>query len=367
MSYELSIVIPCLNEEETLAKSILMAKDFIANSGIATEIIIADNGSTDRSAEIAKSLGARVIEVKEKGYGSALRGGIEAANTKFIIMGDADNSHDFTEILPFVEKLREGYDLVVGNRFDGGIVDGAMSFKNKYIGNPVLSFLGRLFFKTNIRDFHSGLRGFTKTAYRKMDLQTTGMEFASEMIVKASLLKLKTTEVPIVMHPDGRSRPPHLRPWRDGWRHLRFMLLYSPKWLFLFPGALFLLFGLIGMAYFIFSVNYPIHIIYKSVPVFAGLSLLGFQFVIFYALTRVYAVQQKLMPKTKRYDGFFKIFTLEKGIVFGLLLMLSGFVLYFFKHKDFVLNVTAILLILFGLQSILFGFFFSILGLKKTL
>ena len=366
MTPELSIVIPCLNEEETLEKSIAMAKEFIDKTGITTEIIVADNGSTDQSVEIAKKMGVRIVQVPQKGYGSALRGGIEAAKSEYIIMGDADNSHDFTKILPFIEKLREGYDLVVGNRFEGGIAKGAMSFKNKYIGNPVLSFLGRLFFKTNIRDFHSGLRGFTKSAYKKMNLQTTGMEFASEMIVKASLLNLKTTEVPIVMHPDGRSRPPHLRPWRDGWRHLRFMLLYSPRWLFLFPGIVFFLIGFLGLAFFLFKTLSYQKIIYQSVPVFAGLALLGYQFIIFYALTKVYAVQQKLMPKTKTYDGFFKIFTLEKGILAGFLAVIAGVILYYIKLSNFVYNIFSILMILFGMQTILFGFFFSILGLKKA-
>lgn len=236
---ELSIVMPCLNEEETLAVCIDKAKQFLLESKIVGEIIIADNGSTDNSLEIARQKNARIIHVEAKGYGNALKSGIAAALGKYVIMGDSDDSYDFYALAPFVEKLREGYDLVMGNRFKGGIMKGAMPFKNRYLGNPVLSFVGRLFFSIKIGDFHCGLRGFSKEAVQKMDLRTTGMEFASEMVVKASLHKMKITEVPTILHPDGRSRPPHLKPWRDGWRHLRFLLLYSPAWLFLYPGVFF--------------------------------------------------------------------------------------------------------------------------------
>ena len=238
---ELTILMPCLNEAETLAGCIEMARTGLARTGLCGEVLVADNGSADGSATIAEKAGARVVRVLEKGYGSALRAGIEAARGKWIVMGDADGSYDFSRIEGFVAKLREGFDLVMGCRLPGGggvIAPGAMPWKNRWIGNPSLSFIGRLLFKCPARDFHCGLRGFDKEACRKLELKTTGMEFASEMVIKATLKSLRIAEVPITLHPDGRSRPPHLKPWRDGWRHLRFMLIYSPQWLFLLPGLL---------------------------------------------------------------------------------------------------------------------------------
>ena len=232
---------PCLNEAETLARCIEKARLGIQRAGVRGEIIVADNGSTDGSQAIAEKLGARVVPVKEKGYGSALRGGIHAALGKWILMGDADDSYDFSEADRFVKKFQEGFELVMGCRLPvggGTILPGAMPWKNRWLGNPVLSFIGRLFFKCPAHDFHCGLRGFTRAAFGKMDLQTTGMEFASEMVIKSTFKRLKIAEVPVTLRPDGRSRPPHLKPWRDGWRHLRFMLLFSPRWLFLAPGIL---------------------------------------------------------------------------------------------------------------------------------
>src|SRR3954469_10868252 len=236
---QLTVVMPCLNEAETLARCIEKAQLGFERAHVRGEVLIADNGSTDGSQEIGTRLGARVVPVTAKGYGSALRGGIEAASGEWILMGDADDSYDFSDSQKFVDGLRAGNDLVMGCRMPRGggtIAPGAMPWKNRYLGNPVLSFLGRLFFKTPIQDFHCGLRAFTRTAYRRMELKTTGMEFASEMVIKASIAKLRVTQVPITLHKDGRSRPPHLLPWRDGWRHLRFMLIYSPRWLFLVPG-----------------------------------------------------------------------------------------------------------------------------------
>ena len=232
MNLELSIVMPCLNEAETLEICIKKAQAFFEKHDVHGEVVIADNGSTDGSQAIAERLNARVVPVAEKGYGNALKGGIKAAKGKYVIMGDADDSYDFSKLELFVEKLREGHDLVMGNRFKGGVKKGAMPFLHKYLGNPVLSFIGRLFFNIKIGDFHCGLRGFSKEAFHKMKLNTTGMEFASEMIVKSKLNGLTFAEVPTILHPDGRSRPPHLNTWRDGWRHLRFLLLYSPRWLF---------------------------------------------------------------------------------------------------------------------------------------
>ncbi|HNZ44276.1 MAG TPA: glycosyltransferase family 2 protein, partial [Bacteroidales bacterium] len=243
---ELTILMPCLNESETLAICIQKARSFLQRNGIDGEVLIADNGSTDGSKEIAVSEGARVVDVSDKGYGNALIGGINAAKGKYIIMGDADDSYDFVNMEPFVEKLREGYDLVMGNRFKGGIAEGAMPFLHRYLGNPVLSFIGRLFFNIKTGDFHCGLRGFNADRIKMLKLHTPGMEFASEMVVKSSLFKYKMAEVPTTLKKDGRSHPPHLHTWRDGWRHLVFLLMYSPKWLFLFPGLIILILSIIG-------------------------------------------------------------------------------------------------------------------------
>ena len=378
---ELSIVMPCLNEAETLEVCIKKAQSFLANHNVKGEIIIADNGSTDGSQNIAKSLGATIVPVIEKGYGSALKGGIEAASGSYIIMADADDSYDFTSLAPFVEKLRDGYDLVMGNRFKGGIKKGAMPFLHKYLGNPVLSFIGRLFFKIKIGDFHCGLRGFSKTAYRKMNLQTTGMEFASEMIVKSKLNKLSITEVPTVLHKDGRTRAPHLNTWSDGWRHLRFLMLYAPNWLFLFPG---LLLFFIGLIFSILLINKPlvfntftldVHTLLFS----SSFILIGFQFIIFYGLTKVFAVEHGLLPKSNRYDKLFKFLNLEKGLIAGVLLLVFGVVLSYigfanWQEKGFgdlevktTLRtiIPAVISLQLGIQMILFSLFFSVLGLKK--
>lgn len=235
-SCELTVIMPCLNEAETLERCILKAHSWMQSRGVHGEVVIGDNGSTDGSIEIAERCGARVVHVKRRGYGAALDGAIRAARGRYIIMGDSDDSYDFSELDPFIERLRDGWQLVMGNRFKGGIRPGAMPWKNRYIGNPVLSWMGRTLFSIEQRDFHCGIRGFTKEGYERLNLATTGMEFASEMVIKARHYGLRTCEVPTVLSPDGRSRPPHLRPWRDGWRHLRFMLLFAPRWLFFFPG-----------------------------------------------------------------------------------------------------------------------------------
>ncbi|KJJ37482.1 glycosyltransferase family 2 protein [Aequorivita vladivostokensis] len=381
MNIELSVVMPCLNEAETLAICIEKAQGFFEREKISGEVIIADNGSTDGSQQIAKSLNATVVNVPQKGYGSALRGGIEAANGKYVIMGDADDSYDFSNLMPYLLKLREGYDLVMGNRFKGGIKPGAMPFLHKYLGNPVLSFIGRLFYKSNIGDFHCGLRGFSKKAFYTMELKTTGMEFASEMIVKASLKNLQITEVPTILSPDGRTRPPHLNTWRDGWRHLRFLVLYSPNWLFLIPGLILMVFGLITSAVLISgpisigSVNFDVHtLLFTSV-----LALIGFQFILFYGLTKVYTVENDLLPKSKKYDRLFKFINLEKGLIIGFILVIVGIALSFSAYTDwqaisfgniennsvFRRVIPAVTLMLLGVQIILFSLFFSILGLKK--
>ncbi|PHR11092.1 MAG: dolichol-P-glucose synthetase [Aequorivita sp.] len=381
MNVELSVVMPCLNEAETLAVCIKKAQGFFERENISGEVVIADNGSTDGSQQIAADLNAVVVNVPQKGYGSALRGGIEAANGKYIIMGDADDSYDFENLMPYILKLRDGYDLVMGNRFKGGIKKGAMPFLHKYLGNPVLSFIGRLFFKSKIGDFHCGLRGFSKEAYYKMELKTSGMEFASEMIVKASLKNLKIAEVPTILSPDGRSRPPHLNTWRDGWRHLRFLVLYSPNWLFMVPGLLLMLFGLITSAFLIMgpvsigNVNFDVHTLLFT----SGFILIGFQFILFYGLTKVFTVENELLPKSKKYDRLLNFINLEKGLIAGFVLVIAGIVLSFLAYSDWqaigygniesnaILRriIPAITLMLLGVQIILFSLFFSILGLKK--
>lgn len=380
MSKEFSIVMPCLNESETLAICIKKANLFFETNAINGEVIIADNGSFDGSQEIALSHGAKVISIANKGYGNALKGGIENASGRYIIMGDADDSYDFSNLSPFIEKLREGADLVIGNRFKGGIKKGAMPFLHKYLGNPVLSFLGRLFFKSSIGDFHCGLRGFSKEAYLKMNLATSGMEFASEMIVKSHLLNLKIVEVPTILYKDGRSRKPHLNTWSDGWRHLRFLLLYSPKWLFLFPGIIMMVFGFVFSALLIMSpiqistVTFDVHTLLYATSIL----LIGFQFVVFYGFTKVFAVTQNLLPRSNRYNSLFKYINLEKGLILGFITTLIGVVLSIYglslwsKNNYGVLEVRttlriiipAVTTIIIGIQIILFSFFFSILGLK---
>ncbi len=383
---ELTIVIPCLNEAETLPDCIGKAQQGFRASGVTGEVLVADNGSTDGSAAVAEKAGARVVLVREKGYGSALRGGIEAAQAKWIIMGDADDSYDFSRIDGFVQKLRDGFDLVMGCRFPSGggtIAPGAMPWKNRWIGNPVLSFIGRLFFKCTVRDFHCGLRGFTRAAYAKMELKTTGMEFASEMVIKATMLKsLKIAEVPITLRPDGRSRPPHLKPWRDGWRHLRFMLIYSPRWLFLIPGLLLALTGgVAGVALstgtvHLGSVRFDVgSLAVANMAVVVGLQLVAFAF-----FTKVFAIAEGLLPQDPRFAKIFKFFTLEKGIGVGLLFLLSGGGLLVhaiavwksahYGALDYSENLRrllpAVTLIMAGIQIVFSSFFLSILGLKTS-
>lgn len=382
MSIELSIVMPCLNEAETLAICIQKAQRFLKSNEVAGEIIVADNGSNDGSQFIAEQNHATLIKVAEQGYGSALKGGIVAASGKYVIMADADDSYDFEALMPFLTQLREGNDFVMGNRFKGGIKPGAMPFLHKYLGNPVLTFLGQLFFKIKIGDFHCGLRGFSKNAFNSMQLKTTGMEFASEMIVKSKLNNLTITEVPTVLYPDGRTRKPHLKTWSDGWRHLRFLLLYSPNWLFLLPGLLMMIIGLLASVALIVApieikgIMFDIHTLMYS----SSLVLIGFQFFVFYALTKIFAVEQGLLPKSDRYDKLFRYINLENGLIIGMLIMIIGFVLSFkgvsiWKASDFgALKPTdtfrwiipAVFTILFGIQIILFSLFFSILGLKNT-
>ncbi|NBS57317.1 MAG: glycosyltransferase family 2 protein [Betaproteobacteria bacterium] len=323
---ELTILMPCLNEAETLADCVRKAKDYLARSGIEGEVLVADNGSSDGSPAIAQAHGARVVAVAAPGYGSALKGGIDSAQGRYIIMGDADGSYDFAALDAFVAKLREGCDLVMGNRFAGGIAPGAMPFLHRYLGNPVLSFLGRLFFGSSVRDFHCGLRGFSKAAIAGLDLRTTGMEFASEMVVKSILRGLKIAEVPTTLAPDGRSRPPHLRTWRDGWRHLRFLLLFSPHWLFLVPGLGMTCAGTLAMAALIpgplpvGSVVFDIHtMLYAGGAVIVGLQICGFA-----VFSKVVAMVAGLVPPDPGTEAIVRQASLERGLVFGGILAMIG-------------------------------------------
>ncbi len=377
---ELSIVMPCLDEAETLEVCIRKAQGCLDAHGIAGEVVIADNGSSDGSQEIARRAGARVVDVDARGYGAALSGGIAAARGRFVIMGDADDSYDFSDLMPFVEKLREGYQLVMGNRFRGGIAPGAMPALHRYLGNPVLTGIGRLFFGSPSRDFHCGLRGFSKEAILALDLRTTGMEFASEMVVKANLHGLRIFEVPTTLSPDGRTRAPHLRSWRDGWRHLRFLLLYSPRWLFLLPGLVLMVVGL-GVGVWILpaprvvgNIGFDVHTLLYG----AGAVAVGFQSVIFAVFTKVYATQTGLLPEDSRLNRWMRVVTLEVGLAVGLALLAAGLAgttlaVARWGQRSFGsldatqtlrLVIPSVLALIIGFQTVLSSFFLSILGLR---
>jgi glycosyltransferase involved in cell wall biosynthesis len=376
---ELSIVIPCLNEAESLSVVVGKARRTMEELEIDGEVIVADNGSTDGSQAIAVASGARVVDIEERGYGAAIAGGIAAARGTFVIMGDADDTYDFTRVGPFVEKLREGSDLVMGNRFQGGIEPGAMPWLHRYVGNPVLSGLGRMFFNSRVGDFHCGFRAFRKDAVVGLDLRTTGMEFASEMIVKAGLLGLRVSEVPTTLSKGLRTRRPHLRTWRDGWRHLRFLLLYSPRWLFLYPGLILMFLGMAGLLWLlpgpriVGNVGFDIQSL-----LFAAIAIVvGFQSVVFAVLTNVYATNEGLLPRGATLDRVFRYVTLEVGIGVGVVLLLAGVggsIAAFLRWSDvsfsaldpfvtlrvIIPSVTALIL---GFETILASFFLSILGL----
>jgi glycosyltransferase involved in cell wall biosynthesis len=323
---KLTILMPCLNESETLATCITKANAWIARADIDAEVLIADNGSTDGSQDIARELGARVVDVPQKGYGSALYHGVEAAHGRYVIMGDSDDSYDFSDLDAFVDKLDEGFDLVMGNRFAGGIEPGAMPWKNRHIGNPALTLVGRVLFRCPASDFHCGIRGFSKDAFERMDLRTSGMEFASEIVIKATLMGMSIAEVPTTLSRDGRSRPPHLRPWRDGWRHLRFMLLFSPRWLFLIPGLVLLVPSLIsylvllrGPAH-IGSVSFDVHTLFFAQ---AGM-ILGFTTVALGIIVRMFAAREGLLAERQTLRRLRESPVLELGGTFGVLLMIAG-------------------------------------------
>lgn len=376
---ELTVVIPCLNEARTIVACVREALDAMKDARIDGEVLVADNGSTDGSQALATEAGARVVPIAQKGYGNALRGGIEAAGGRYVLMGDADQSYNFGHLPRFLERLRAGDELVMGNRFLGGIEPGAMPWKNRHIGNPILSALGRILFHTPARDFHCGLRAFSIEAYNRMDLRTTGMEFASEMVIKASLMKMRVSEVPTVLRPDKRGRPPHLRPWRDGWRHLRFMLLFSPRWLFLYPGLLLLATGLTGLLALLPG---PLHLGSLTLDVHSMLFcstfvLLGFQSLAFSFLGKSFAVRAGLRPSDARFDRLSALLSLEAGLLTGLAIFLSGLALsglavlnwgnHGFGNLDPVhvlrLVIPGGLCLSLGFEIILASFFIGVLGL----
>jgi glycosyltransferase involved in cell wall biosynthesis len=378
---ELTVVMPCLNESATVGTCVKKALAAMQRYGIRGEVVIADNGSTDGSQEIAATLGARVVPIPTRGYGSALRGGIAAARGRFVLMGDADDSYDFTQLHVFVGKLREGYDLVMGNRFRGGIQPGAMPPLHFYLGNPVLTGVGRLFFQSTVGDFHCGLRAFRKEAVERLELRTPGMEFASEMVVKATRFHLRVTEVPTTLAPDGRNRAPHLHTWSDGWRHLRFLLLYSPRWLFLYPGMAMLAGGFIASALLlprprtIGAVTFDVDTLLFA----AMLILIGFQSVVFAMFTKVFVISEGLLPQDIRLNRVFQYVTLETGLAAGILLMLGGvgawgFGLAYWRGHHFGpldpaqtmrIVIPGVISLMLGFQTVLSSFFLSVLGMSR--
>ena len=379
---ELSVVLPCLNEAETLGTCVRKAQETMLAEGIQGEVIVADNGSSDGSVEIGQRLGARVIPIAAKGYGNALMGGIAAAVGTYVVMGDADASYDFGHIPRFLEQLRNGADLVMGNRFRGGIEKGAMPPLHQYFGNPALSWIGRRFFRSRVvGDFYCGLRGFRRDAYQRMGLRTTGMEFATEMVVKATLLKMRVAEVPTTLSPDGRSRPPHLRTWRDGWRTLRFFLLYSPRWLFLYPGVALMLIGsLLGVWLLpgprtMGTITFDVHTLLYA----AAFMLLGFQSICFAVFTKLFAVSEGLHPLDPVLDKLFRYITLEVGLGVGSLLTIAGLATSLFAVAGWGTRgfgtldypnamrivIPAVLLLTLGTQTVFASFFLSVLGMQR--
>lgn len=375
---ELTILMPCLNEAETLAICIRKAKKFLSENNIDGEVLISDNGSTDGNQDIAKAEGARVVSTDIKGYGSALINGTKNAYGKYVIMGDADDSYDFLHLMPFVEKLREGYDLVMGDRFAGGIEEGAMPWSHKYIGNPVLSFIGRLFYKSKIRDFHCGLRGYNRESMLNLHLQTTGMEYASEMVVKSELNGLKIAEVPTTLSKDGRNRPPHLRSFRDGWRHLKFLLMYAPNWLLLYPGFIFLILGLVLGGTIVVdkitinNINFSIHtLLYCACLIIIGLSILQM-----YLIVKVYAYNHNFLPK-KQTDWNHKIRE-DRIIAIGAGIVILGIVLSIIAVETWKASsmgdlnaeqtmrivIPAVLCLIVGFQSIFTGFMVGVMKIR---
>ena len=381
-SCELTILMPCLNEAETIVQCVTKAMGYLARSGVKGEVVIADNGSTDGSQALAEGLGARVVAIPERGYGAALLGGIRAARGTYVIMADSDDSYDFSALDPFVAKLREGYELVMGNRFLGGIERGAMPPLHRYLGNPVLTTIGRIFFRSPCGDFHCGLRGFNRDAILRLDLQASGMEFASEMVVKATINKLRVTEVPTTLSPDGRSRPPHLRSWRDGWRHLRFLLLFSPRWLFLYPGFTLFVLGAAAMLWLlpaprqVGGVTYDIHtLLYAALAV-----VIGFQSMLFWVFAKIYGMREGIVPWDPWFHAMLRVARLENGLIVGGILLVLGLALALFalgswdvagfgalRPSDTMrLVIPSCTLILLAMHIAYGAFFISVLEIKAS-
>lgn len=378
---ELTVVMPCLNEVLTLPTCIRKAQECMQRLGVVGEVVVADNGSTDGSQETATALGARVVPVTEKGYGAALAGGIRAARGRYVIMGDSDDSYDFSKLDLFVERLREGYDLVMGNRFKGGIAPGAMPPMHQYFGNPVLSFIARLFFRTRCGDAYCGLRGFSRDAFDRMNLKSTGMEFALEMLVKSTMFGLRVTEVPTTLSPDGRDRAPHLRRWRDGWRSLRFYLLHSPKWLFLIPGLFLMLVGLPATVllalrpFEIGSVHFDVHTLLFA----ATAVILGYQAVAFSIFAKLTAITAGFHPANEKLERLLGKTSLEAGVIVGGVLVLLGVVgalvptirwsLSSFGPQDpFVTMrwiIPSALAVILGVQTVFAAFYFGLIQLLR--
>lgn len=378
---EVSFVMPCLNEAETIERCVQAAWKCIREHGLSGEVVVGDNGSTDGSQELAKRAGARVVPIPVRGYGAALDGAIHAARGRYIIMGDSDLQHDFSACFGFVEKLREGYDLVMGSRRLGKVMPGAMKWKNRYIGAPVLSMVGRVLFRSPVSDFHCGLRAFTKSSYEGLRIRTTGMEFASEHIIKATLAGHRITDIPITVYPEGRSRPPHLKPWRDGWRHLRFMMLMSPRFMFLLPGLGLMLGGAMVSSLVaagrtrVLGLDLDIHTLVLGCLCI----LVGFTALTIGAAARIYAIEQELGPPPKYQQKLFSTFTLERGLVAGGVLFAIGAVLVgslVYKaltvhiHPEEVSTtlrrmIIGSTLIALGVQTVLMSIFYSMLGIKS--
>jgi glycosyltransferase involved in cell wall biosynthesis len=381
-SLELTILMPCLNEAETIQTCVRKAMGYLQRANIKGEVVVADNGSTDGSQALAQAEGARVVPIATRGYGAALMGGMQAARGKFIIMGDADDSYDFTALGPFVEKLREGYELVMGNRFRGGIKPQAMPPLHRYFGNPVLTTIGRVFFGSPCGDFQCGLRGFRRESFLALTLLQTGMEFASEMVVKATLHKLRITEVPTTLSPDGRSRPPHMRSWRDGWRNLRFLLLFCPAWLFFYPGLILLLLGVAGMTWLLPATRYAFGLGFdvNTLVFTAGAIVCGFQAIVFYLFAKTYAIRQKLLPVDPLVTRLREALRLEVALLVGAGAVLIGIALAVlavgnwgaraFGHVDpqqsLRIVVPSVTLMILGLQIMFSSFLLSLLQIETN-
>jgi glycosyltransferase involved in cell wall biosynthesis len=381
-SLELTILMPCLNEAETIQACVGKAMGFLQRANIKGEVVVADNGSTDGSQALAQARGARIVPIPVRGYGSALMGGIQAARGKFIIMGDADDSYDFTALEPFVEKLRAGYDFVMGNRFRGGIKPGAMPPLHKYFGNPVLTLIGRTFFGSPCGDFQCGLRGFRREPFLTLGLSQPGMEFASEMVVKATLRKLRIAEVPTTLSPDGRSRPPHMRSWRDGWRNLRFLLLFCPAWLFFYPGLVLLVLGVAGMAWLLPTTRYAFGLGFDlNTLVFTAAGIVcGFQAIVFWLFAKTYAIRSNLLPPDPLVTKLRDALRLEVALLVGAAALLLGVALAVlavgdwgaraFGHLDpqqsLRVVVPSVTLMIVGLQIMFSSFLLSLLQLDTN-